>query len=137
LGYYQENLQDKVIAIWGLAFKPQTDDLREAPSLTIISNLLEARVRLQAYDPVAMPLAKEILADKPGITFSSSRYEALQGADALLIMTEWTIFREPDFERMKSMMKAPVIFDGRNIYQPEKLAKLGFKYFFMGQKQDK
>lgn len=133
--HYLHDLEGRVMAIWGLAFKPQTDDLREAPSLTIISHLLAAGVRLRAYDPVAMPLARKILADQPGIDFFASRYEALEGAEALLVMTEWTVFREPDFERMKSLMKAPVIFDGRNIYLPAKMAKLGFSYFYMGQKR--
>jgi UDPglucose 6-dehydrogenase len=134
--HYQQDLKGRVLAIWGLSFKPKTDDLREAPSLTIIYHLLKAGVSLRAYDPVTMPQARKILEDKPGIDFFSSRYEALEGAEALLIMTEWTIFREPDFERMKSLMKTPVIFDGRNIYHPEKITKLGFNYFYVGQKRD-
>ena len=131
--YYQDNLKGRVMTIWGLAFKPQTDDLREAPSLTIISHLLGKGVRLQAYDPVAMPMAQKILKDQRNIAFFSSRYEALEGAEALLIITEWTVFREPDFEQMKTLMKTPVIFDGRNIYQPARMEKLGFTYFHMGQ----
>jgi UDPglucose 6-dehydrogenase len=133
--HYKQDLKGVVMAIRGLAFKPQTDDLREAPSLRIISHLLAAGVRLRAHDPVAMPMARKIMADQPGIDYFSSPYEALEGAEALLIMTEWTIFREPNFERMKSLMKAPTIFDGRNIYLPAKMAKLGFSYFYMGQKR--
>jgi len=134
--YYQDDLKGRVMAIWGLAFKPQTDDLREAPSLTIISHLLGKGVRLQAYDPVAMPMAQKILKDQQNIAFFSSRYEALEGAEALLIITEWTVFREPDFEQMKTLMKTPVIFDGRNIYQPARMEKIGFTYFHMGQVGD-
>jgi len=132
--HYQDNLKDKVFALWGLSFKPQTDDIREAPALDIISGLLAAGARVQAYDPQAMEATRQFLGDRDGLTYAGSTYEALEGADALLIMTEWTKFREPDFERMKSLMKAPVIFDGRNIYNPAKLAKLGFQYFYIGQK---
>ncbi len=132
--HYQDNLKDKVFALWGLSFKPQTDDIREAPALDIISGLLAAGARVRAYDPQAMEATRQFLGDRDGLTYAGSTYEALEGADALLIMTEWTKFREPDFERMISMMKAPVIFDGRNIYNPAKLAKLGFQYFHIGQK---
>lgn len=131
--HYKNDLKGRVMAIWGLSFKPQTDDLREAPSLTIISHLIGEGVRLQAYDPVAMPLAEKILKDQHNLAFFSSRYEALEGVEALLIMTEWTIFREPDFEQMKTLMKTPVIFDGRNILQPARMEKMGFTYFYMGQ----
>jgi UDPglucose 6-dehydrogenase len=134
--YYGGDLAGKVLAIWGLSFKPQTDDIREAPSLTVISGLLESGARLQVYDPAAMAAAREALGDHPGLTYASSSYEALTGVDALLIITEWARFREPDFERMKSLMKAPVIFDGRNLYQPEKIARMGFAYFYVGQKVD-
>jgi UDPglucose 6-dehydrogenase len=132
--HYPNDLKDKVFAVWGLSFKPQTDDIREAPALDIISGLLAAGARLRAYDPQAMEATRQFLGDRDGLTYAGSTYEALEGADALLIMTEWTKFREPDFERMKSLMKAPVIFDGRNIYNPAKLAKLGFQYFHIGQK---
>jgi UDPglucose 6-dehydrogenase len=134
--YYGGDLAGKVLAIWGLSFKPQTDDIREAPSLTVISGLLESGARLQVYDPAAMAAAREALGNHPGLTYASSSYEALKGVDALLIITEWARFREPDFERMKSLMKAPVIFDGRNLYQPAKVARMGFAYFYVGQKVD-
>lgn len=132
--YFNDDLKGRVLALWGLSFKPQTDDIREAPALTIIHHLLELGVRLKAYDPQAMPATRQYLGDNQAVSFASSSYEALEGAEALLIATEWTKFREPDFERMKSLMKAPVIFDGRNIYNPAKMAKLGFKYFYVGQK---
>ena len=132
--YFQEDLQGKVLALWGLSFKPQTDDLREAPSLTLISHLAESGTSLQVFDPVALSAAKTLLDGNQAISFASSQYEALKGADALLVITEWTMFREPDFERMKSLMKSRVIFDGRNIYNPAKMAKLGFQYFCIGRK---
>jgi UDPglucose 6-dehydrogenase len=132
--YFQGDLKGRVLALWGLSFKPQTDDIREAPALTLIEKLQEAGARLQAHDPEAMPATKNYLGDNQGISFAKTSYEALEGADALIICTEWTKFREPDFERMRSLMQHPVIFDGRNLYNPEKMDKLGFKYFHIGQK---
>jgi UDPglucose 6-dehydrogenase len=134
--YYQGNLTGKVLAMWGLSFKPQTDDIREAPALTLISKLLAAGARLQAYDPEAMKATAQTLGNEPGVKFAASSYEALEGADGLIICTEWGKFREPDFERMKALLKAPVIFDGRNLYNLDKLKGLGFSYFYMGQKVD-
>ncbi|MEJ2672292.1 MAG: UDP-glucose/GDP-mannose dehydrogenase family protein [Deltaproteobacteria bacterium] len=132
--HFQDDLKGRVFAVWGLSFKPQTDDIREAPALTIISRLLEAGARIQAYDPEAMGVTRQYFRDNKDVSFASSTYEALKGADALLICTEWSKFREPDFERMHSLMKTPVIFDGRNLYNPIKLANLGFKYYYIGQK---
>jgi UDPglucose 6-dehydrogenase len=132
--YYQGDLKGRVLALWGLSFKPQTDDIRYAPALTLIEKLLAAGARLQAHDPEAMPATKQYLGNNQAVGFAKTSYEALEGADALIICTEWTKFREPDFERMRSLMQSPVIFDGRNLYNPEKLAKLGFKYFHIGQK---
>jgi UDPglucose 6-dehydrogenase len=134
--YFQGDLKGRVLALWGLSFKPQTDDIREAPALTLIEKLQEAGARLQAHDPEAMPATKNYLGDNQGISFAKTSYEALEGADALIICTEWTKFREPDFERMRSLMQHPVIFDGRNLYNPKKMDKLGFKYFHIGQKPD-
>lgn len=131
--YYQGNLQGRVFAVWGLSFKPQTDDIREAPALTVIASLLEQGAKVQAHDPEAMPATRQYLGDNPKVSYVASGYEALEGADALVICTEWTKFREPDFERMKSLLKEPVIFDGRNLYNPVKMAGLGFKYFHIGQ----
>jgi UDPglucose 6-dehydrogenase len=132
--HFQDNLKGRVFAIWGLSFKPQTDDIRDAPALTVISRLLEAGARVQAYDPEAITATRQYLGDNQNVSYVSSTYEALKGADALIICTEWSKFREPDFERMQSLMKAPVIFDGRNLYNPVKLANLGFTYFHIGQK---
>jgi len=134
--HFGGDVQDKVLALWGLSFKPLTDDIREAPALTVINDLLAAGARLQAYDPKAMTAVKEYLGDRPGLSYVSSSYAALEGADALLIITEWAAFREPDFERMAKAMKSPVIFDGRNLYSPAKMAKLGFRYFCIGRKAD-
>ncbi len=131
--YFDNQLQGKVLGCWGLSFKPLTDDMREAPALTLIERLTAAGARIQAYDPVAMKVAADLLRDNPAVTFAASGYEALQGVDALLICTEWMVFREPDFERMTGLMKAPVIFDGRNLYDPVKLHKLGFTYFSIGR----
>lgn len=131
---FRGNLKGRVFAIWGLSFKPKTDDIREAPALTIISHLMEQGAKIQAYDPEAVAAAKQQIGDNPAITFVNSSYEALEGADALVICTEWARFREPDFDRMKSLMKGPVIFDGRNLYKPGKMEKLGFEYFYVGKK---
>jgi len=132
--YYHGDLKGRVLALWGLSFKPQTDDIREAPALSLIEKLLEAGARLQAHDPEAMPATRQYLGNNQAVSFAKTSYEALEGADALIICTEWTKFREPDFERMRSLMRSPVIFDGRNLYNPEKMDKLGFKYFYIGQK---
>jgi UDPglucose 6-dehydrogenase len=134
--YFKDDLKGRVFAVWGLSFKPQTDDIREAPALTVISRLLEMGARVQAYDPEAMPATRQHFGDHPAMAYAASAYEALEGVDALIICTEWTKFREPDFERMHSLMKAPVIFDGRNLYNPAKLANLGFTYFHIGQKME-
>jgi len=125
------SLKGKTIAIWGLAFKPKTDDMREAPAVPIIRTLLEKGAKVQAYDPEAMHVAKELF--PKGVTFAKNNYEALKGADALAVITEWQEFREPDFQRMRKLLKAPVIFDGRNIYQPDQMKELGFVYKSVGR----
>jgi UDPglucose 6-dehydrogenase len=132
--YFDGDLRGKVLAVWGLSFKPQTDDIREAPALTIIASLAEGGAKIQAYDPEAMAAARQHFGGNPAISFAGSGYGALEGADALVICTEWMRFREPDFDRMKTLMQAPVIFDGRNLYSPVKMAKRGFQYFYVGQK---
>ncbi len=137
LGYFRDNGIDPAgatVAVWGLAFKPNTDDVREAPSLTTIRRLLEAGCRIRAYDPVAEPTARRALGEPDGLVYCSSNYDALEGADCLAICTEWGAFRRPDFERMKALMARPVIFDGRNLYEPQKIAKLGFTYSGIGRK---
>jgi len=119
-------LEGKTIAIWGLSFKPRTDDIREAPCLTVIDQLLKEYAKIKAYDPEAMENAKKVL--KKGVVFAKNAYEALKDADALIILTEWDEFREPDFAKIKKLMKQHIIIDGRNIYDPIELKKLGFKY---------
>jgi len=124
-------LSGRTIAVWGLAFKPRTDDMREAPSIPIIERLLQGGARIKAYDPAAAPVARRIFDGR--IALCEKSYEALAGADALAIVTEWNEFREPDFAKMRSLMKAPVVFDGRNIYSPEHMRALGFTYFSIGR----
>jgi len=125
------SLKGKRIAIWGLAFKPRTDDMREAPAVPLIQGLLAAGASVHAYDPEAMQVAKKIFGTK--VQFADQSYAALTGADALLIVTEWNEFREPDYARMRKLMRSPVIFDGRNIYNPESMKSQGFQYFSMGR----
>lgn len=124
-------LQDKTIAVWGLAFKPRTDDMREAPSLVIINQLLEMGAVVRAHDPVAIEEAKKIFADR--ITFSSNQYDILQDADALVIITEWNEYRNPDFDKIKLLLKTPLIFDGRNLYDPGRMKFIGFEYSAIGR----
>jgi UDPglucose 6-dehydrogenase len=125
------SLNGKTIAIWGLSFKPRTDDMREAPSVVIIKNLLRAGAKVRAHDPVAMGEARKIFRNR--VTFLDDGYEALRGADALAVVTEWNEFRTPDFHKMKRLMKKSVIFDGRNIYNPGELRKEGFMYYGIGR----
>ncbi|MDR1878897.1 MAG: UDP-glucose/GDP-mannose dehydrogenase family protein [Bacteroidales bacterium] len=128
--YYQGNLKDKVIAVWGLAFKPETDDMREAPSLVIINELLKAGCIIKAYDPIAMDETKRKIGDK--ITYAENIYEAVKDADALLLITEWKEFRAPVWENIKNAMKNPVVFDGRNIYDAKEIKKAGIEYSGIG-----
>ena len=125
-------LTGRTIAVWGLSFKPQTDDMREAPSIVIINNLLRAGAAVKAHDPVAMEEAKKIFKNR--ISFAESEYEALAGAHALAVVTEWNEFRMPDFQKIKALMKSPVIFDGRNIFNQEELRKMGLTYYGIGRK---
>jgi UDPglucose 6-dehydrogenase len=124
-------MKGKCIAVWGLAFKPRTDDMREAPSVPLIQGILTAGASVQAYDPEAMTVARGIFGSK--VTLAENSYAALKGADALAIVTEWNEFREPDFERMKKLLNSPVIFDGRNLYNPEHMRAHGFTYLSIGR----
>jgi len=124
--------QGKKIAVWGVAFKPRTDDIREAPALFIIEGLLEKGATVSAYDPKAMDHAKGSL--PKSVLWTKTGYEALEGADALLLATEWNEFREPDFNKMKSLMRRPLIFDGRNIFNPKTVKALGFEYVGVGRR---
>jgi len=122
-------LKGRSFALWGLAFKPNTDDLREAPSRVIVDELLAAGARVRAYDPIAMEAAAQLYTGRENFTLVRDAYEACSGAEALLIVTEWREFRSPDFERLKQLLTAPRIFDGRNLYEPALLARLGFEYY--------
>jgi len=125
------SLKGKTIAIWGLAFKPRTDDMREAPSIALITALLESGAKVQAFDPEAMKVARSLLGSK--VTYASKSYDALKGADALAIITEWNEFRRPDFPRMRTLMRSPVIFDGRNLFTPDQMKSHGFTYYSIGR----
>jgi UDPglucose 6-dehydrogenase len=125
------SLEGVTVAIWGLAFKPRTDDMREAPAIAIIEQLLELGATIRAYDPEAAPTARRLFGDR--ITLFDKSYEALAGADALAVVTEWNEFREPNFARMRQLLRSPVVFDGRNIYSPEHMRTLGFTYFSIGR----
>lgn len=125
------SLQGKKIAIWGLAFKPNTDDIREAPALYMIDKLIEAGAEVVAFDPEAMPNIQEVVGEKIG--YADNMYQALEGADALLIVTEWSVFRSPDFAKMGGLLNEKVIFDGRNLFEPEKMKELGYHYECIGR----
>jgi UDPglucose 6-dehydrogenase len=125
------SLKGKTIAVWGLAFKPRTDDMREAPAIVIIEGLLAEGALVRAYDPEATETARRVFGDR--VTFCDKSYDALTGADALAVVTEWNNFREPDFGKMRERMRSPVVFDGRNIYSPEQMRSLGFTYFSIGR----
>jgi UDPglucose 6-dehydrogenase len=126
-----EPLLGKTIAVWGLSFKPRTDDMREAPSVVIINRLLEAGASVRAHDPEALKEAKSIFGDR--ISYSNNQYDILKGSDALAIITEWNEFRNPDFDKMKGLLLNPIIFDGRNLYQPSRMKDAGFEYFPIGR----
>jgi UDPglucose 6-dehydrogenase len=125
------SVKGRTIAVWGLAFKPKTDDMREAPAIPIVQTLIEKGAKVQVFDPEAQKVAKGIFGSK--VTYATKSYDALRGAEALAIITEWHEFREPDFARMRKLMKAPVIFDGRNIYQPQQMKAHGFTYHSIGR----
>ena len=130
--YFGNDLKNKSFALWGLSFKPETDDIREAPALNIIEELLNAGAKIKAYDPEAMDNVRDLIGDK--IEYFPNSLDALLGVDALLIATEWAAFRNPDFNKMKSVMKSPVIFDGRNLFSIESMEKINFFYQSIGRK---
>ncbi len=131
--HFGDDLSGLTFAVWGLAFKPKTDDMREATSITVIEGLIQAGAKIQAYDPVAMDEANRVFGDNPEIQYTHGNYDALKGADALLLITEWNQFRYPDFGKVKDLLKNPVIFDGRNQYNPKELKELGFDYYGIGR----
>jgi UDPglucose 6-dehydrogenase len=125
------SLKGKTVAIWGLAFKPNTDDMREAPAIPLIEGLLAAGASVHAYDPEGMRVAKGIFGNR--VTFAARNYDALKGADCVAIVTEWNEFRRPDFVRMRTLMRTPVVFDGRNLFVPDQMKQHGFTYYSIGR----
>jgi UDPglucose 6-dehydrogenase len=130
--HFGPNLSGRTFAIWGLAFKPRTDDMREAPALVVIEELLQAGAKCQVHDPEALESARKVLGSR--VTYHKTNYEALKNADALLILTEWNEFRHPNFQRIKAELNEPVIFDGRNLYDPDLMKALDFKYYSIGRR---
>ena len=124
-------LRGKRIAVWGLAFKPNTDDMREAPALALIEQLLNEGATVSAHDPAAMPEAQRRLGD--AVTFGETNYDALEGADALVVVTDWNAYRNPDFDRLRTSLSRPIVIDGRNLYDPVKMRALGFTYRSIGR----
>lgn len=131
LKHFGGSLHGRAVAVWGLSFKPRTDDMREAPALTMVEGLLGKGAKVRCHDPVAQPVARRHFNDR--VEYSLTPYDALEGAEALFLLTEWNEFRHPDFERMKSLMKSPVVFDGRNVFDPKKMRERGFTYFGVGR----
>jgi UDPglucose 6-dehydrogenase len=131
---FGEDLSGMRIALWGLAFKPGTDDMREAPSREVIAGLLARGARVTAYDPAAIAEAKRVFGDEPRIAYADSPMHALEGADVLVIVTEWKEFRSPDFDAIRAALKTPVIFDGRNLYEPADVKRAGLEYFPIGRR---
>ncbi len=129
--HYDGDLGSRTFGVWGLAFKPRTDDMREAPAIGLIDDLLTEGCTVRVHDPEAMDVCRKIFGDR--ISYHRQNYEVLDGADALLIVTEWNEFRRPDFDRIRAMLKEPVIFDGRNLWEPDRMAKLGFTYYPIGR----
>ena len=131
--HFEGKLAGRTVAVWGLSFKPNTDDMREAPSRTLIGLLIKAGARVKAYDPVAADEAKRIYAAEPKFALTKNAYQAAEGADALAIVTEWQEFRSPDFDRLREVLKSPVIFDGRNLYDPAMVSRFGLTYHAIGR----
>jgi UDPglucose 6-dehydrogenase len=131
--HFSDGLAGRTLALWGLSFKPNTDDMREAPARTLIGLLLAAGARVHAYDPVAGPEAQRLYAGVAGLSLARNAYDAVRGADALAIVTEWQEFRSPDFERLRELLKTPVIFDGRNLYDPAMVGRFGLTYYAVGR----
>ena len=131
--HFGHKLKGRTFALWGLAFKPNTDDMREAPSRTVMDLLFAQGAKVQAYDPAAMDEARLAYADQPSLSLCRNRDETLKGADGLIVVTEWNEFRSPDFQHIKSTLKQPVIFDGRNLYDPEYLSQMGFTHYAIGR----
>lgn len=131
--HFNDDLSGKIFAFWGLSFKPHTDDIREAPSIEMIRKLVSMGAKVQAFDPVAMDNTRQLFEGEPNVVFADDEYSTLSGADALVLVTEWPQFRKPDWERVKGLLTSPVVFDGRNQYNPGLLKKMGFAYFGVGR----
>jgi UDPglucose 6-dehydrogenase len=131
--YGPTGVRGKTFAVWGLAFKPKTDDTREAPALTVCDEILALGGSIRAYDPEAVESFKERFGEPNGMAYVSNNYAALEGADALIICTEWSEFRRPNFARMRDLLRAPVIFDGRNLFSRKEMAAVGFTYYSVGR----
>jgi UDPglucose 6-dehydrogenase len=131
--HFDGKMAGRTVAVWGLSFKPNTDDMREAPSRTLIGLLIKAGARVKAYDPVAADEATRIYAAEPKFALTKNAYQAAEGADALAIVTEWQEFRSPDFDRLRELLKSPVIFDGRNLYDPAMVSRFGLTYHAIGR----
>jgi UDPglucose 6-dehydrogenase len=129
--HFGSSLKEKCLAVWGLAFKPRTDDIRESPALALIDALLDEGVRLRVHDPEALANVRQLYGDR--LVYCDRPYGALEGADGLAIVTEWQEFRRPDFEVMRRLMRQPVIFDGRNLYEPKTIHAAGFTYYAIGR----
>jgi UDPglucose 6-dehydrogenase len=134
LKHYNGDIKGKTFAIWGISFKPRTDDIRDAPSIDIINGLLERGAKVSASDPAAISAIKSVIPESDSVTYHRKNYDALKGADALLIVTEWNEFRNPDFDAMATALKDKVIFDGRNIYDPDRMREHGFTYYGIGRR---
>jgi UDPglucose 6-dehydrogenase len=132
-GYFQGSVAGRTLALWGLAFKPNTDDMREAPSRALMESLWSAGAAVRAYDPVAMAEARRIYGERADLVLAETAEQALAGADALAIVTEWQEFRSPDFEGIRATLKSPAIFDGRNLYDPALVRSFGLRYFAIGR----
>jgi len=130
-GVKEQSLKGRRIAVWGLSFKPRTDDMREAPSIVIVEKLLRAGAEVYVHDPVALNVARGVFGDR--VSYSNNEYDILRDADALAIVTEWNEYRNPDFERIRDLLKSQLIFDGRNLYEPRRMKELGFEYFPIGR----
>jgi UDPglucose 6-dehydrogenase len=126
------SLAGRAFAVWGLSFKPKTDDMREAPSIDVVEGLLGMGAKVQCHDPVAERVARRIFGDR--IKYAATPYGALDDADALFVVTEWNEFRRPDFDRIKGLLKTPVVFDGRNLYDPARMREKGFTYYGVGRR---
>jgi len=131
--HFGDDLAGRTFALWGLAFKPNTDDMREAPSRVLMEALWAAGAKVRAYDPEAMKECRRIYGERDDLTLCEDPYQALEGADALAVVTEWNVFRSPDFSKIKSLLKQPVVFDGRNLYDPLRMRELGFDYYAIGR----